>query len=58
MISVCLCYKYGDWKNWKKYHATILFFILGILVCDLLTYNKPLETLDIVIDGIHITPPY
>jgi hypothetical protein len=21
--------RWGDWKNWQKYHATILFFILG-----------------------------
>lgn len=44
IISVFLCYKYGDWKNWNKYHSTFLFFIIGVLVYDLLTYNKPLWT--------------
>lgn len=25
-------WKWGDWRNWKKYYPTILFFILGDLL--------------------------
>jgi len=42
IIFIILCYKYGDWKNWKKYHSTFLFFIIGDLILNLLTYKKPL----------------
>jgi hypothetical protein len=44
IIAVLLCYKYGDWKNWRKYHSTILFFIIGDLTYNFFTYNKPLWT--------------
>ncbi|HEY5560496.1 MAG TPA: CBO0543 family protein [Clostridiaceae bacterium] len=42
IASILICYKYGDWKNWKKYYPTILFFILSNVVCILLVYNHPL----------------
>ena len=37
-----ICYKFGDWRNWKIYYPTILFFILSSLACNLFTYNHPL----------------
>lgn len=40
--TILLCYKYGDWRNWKKYNATILFFIAGDLLHTCLTVEKPL----------------
>ncbi|MGH4049847.1 MAG: CBO0543 family protein [Clostridium sp.] len=42
VISIGICYKSGDWRNWKKYYPTILFFILSNVVCILLTYNHAL----------------
>jgi hypothetical protein len=42
VASIFICYKYGDWRNWRKYYSTILFFILSNVVCILLTYNHPL----------------
>jgi len=24
-------WKWGDWKNWREYYPTILFFIIGDL---------------------------
>jgi hypothetical protein len=42
IISIVMCYKFGDWRNWKKYYSTILFFILSNVVCILLTYNHTL----------------
>ena len=42
VISILICYKYGDWRNWKNYYPTILFFILSNVVCILLTYTHPL----------------
>lgn len=42
IVSIFLCYKFGDWKNWKNYYPTILFFILSNVACVLLVYNHPL----------------
>lgn len=49
LFSVCICYKLGDWRNWKKYYSTTLFFILGSLTCAFLTYNHPLWLYESVI---------
>lgn len=32
--------KWGDWKNWKRYYPTFLFFIIGDLLYQFLLYNK------------------
>jgi hypothetical protein len=42
IISISICYKSGDFRNWRNYYSTILFFILSSVVCILLTYNNPL----------------
>lgn len=42
VISIFICYKFGDWRNWKNYYPTILFFILSSVGCIVLTYNHPL----------------
>ena len=42
LISICICYKFGDWKNWREYYATILFFILSSVACAFITYDQPL----------------
>ncbi|WP_047982321.1 CBO0543 family protein [Ornithinibacillus contaminans] len=34
--------KWADWKNWKQYYATILFFISCDLFHNLLTHDYPL----------------
>ncbi|CAG7597523.1 hypothetical protein PAESOLCIP111_00153 [Paenibacillus solanacearum] len=35
-------YKWGDWKNWKAYYSTILFWIVIDLVHSVLTYHYTL----------------
>jgi len=42
LISIFICYRFGDWRHWKNYYPTILFFILSNVVCILLIYNHPL----------------
>ena len=42
VISIVLCFKFGDWRNWRNYYSTTLFFILSSVVCIVLTYNHPL----------------
>lgn len=42
IICIYLCFKLGDWKNWKLYYPTILYYIIGDLTSNILTYNKPL----------------
>ncbi|MFT8322197.1 MAG: CBO0543 family protein [Bacillus sp. (in: firmicutes)] len=34
-----VAYIWGDWKNWKKYYPTYLFFIGGDLFFNLISYN-------------------
>jgi hypothetical protein len=35
--------KYGDWRNWRKYYATIQFLIMGDLIYNVVFINtKPL----------------
>ena len=41
-VSISICYRYGDWGNWKNYYSTTLFFILNSALCDFFTYNHPL----------------
>lgn len=31
---------WGDWRNWKLYYPTILFFIIGDFLYNFLLYNK------------------
>jgi hypothetical protein len=33
-------FKWGDWRNWKQYYPTILFFIIGDFLYNYLLYNK------------------
>lgn len=41
-LSIFICYKFGDWKNWRIYYPTILFFILCSIGCIVMTFNHPL----------------
>ncbi|WEG12419.1 hypothetical protein PU629_20340 [Pullulanibacillus sp. KACC 23026] len=41
MYIVC-AWRWGDWKHWKMYYPTILFFIIGNLIYQVLTYNQPM----------------
>jgi hypothetical protein len=42
IIFLLVGWKFGDWKNLKKYYPTILFFIIGDLLYNILTDNHPL----------------
>jgi hypothetical protein len=33
---------WGNWKNWRKYYSTILFFIICDMFANLVTYHYPL----------------
>ena len=33
---------WGDWRNWQRYQATILYIILCDLLYNVLTYNHPM----------------
>ncbi|MCL7748981.1 CBO0543 family protein [Halalkalibacter alkaliphilus] len=46
IISIIAVLIWGDWRNWKKYHATLLFFALGNLVYNFLTANYFLWRMD------------
>ena len=38
-IFLVMGLKWGDWKNWKKYHATILFLWFGDLLYNVICYQ-------------------
>ncbi|BFT72801.1 CBO0543 family protein [Paenibacillus sp. P36] len=42
VISVLSAWRWGDWRNWQKYHATMLYFLLGDVFYVLLTKDYPL----------------
>ncbi|WP_422392231.1 CBO0543 family protein [Niallia oryzisoli] len=33
-------YIWGDWRNWKRYYSTILFFTIGDFLYNFLLYKK------------------
>ena len=35
-------YKWSDWRNWRLYYPSVLFFIICSLLYNLLYYNYPL----------------
>ncbi len=39
IVSVLAVWRWADWKNWEKYHATILYIALGNLMYFFLTYH-------------------
>jgi hypothetical protein len=41
-ILIISAYKWGDWKNWKKYYPTMLFFGMGNLIYVTVFHDKPL----------------
>lgn len=42
MIFIYLCYKWGDWKNWRLYYPTMLFYIIGVLIEHTITNKNKL----------------
>lgn len=49
MFNLTVCFSnilwvwlWGDWRNWEKYHSTILYLILCDLLYAYLCYNHPL----------------
>ena len=42
IISIGACYKWGDWKHWKLYYSTLLFYNIGALTENIITSNKSL----------------
>ncbi|MGO4886715.1 CBO0543 family protein [Anaerobacillus sp. MEB173] len=46
LIIVIVVWIWGDWRNWKKYHTTILFVALGNLLYNFLTAGFFLWRLD------------
>jgi hypothetical protein len=46
IIMVVFAWKLSDWKNWRLYYSTILFYIVVDFLYALLTYNYPLWQLE------------
>jgi len=44
IIFLLIGWRFGDWRNFKKYYPTILYFIIGDLLYNMLTYEHSLWT--------------
>ena len=42
VIVLVVTWKWGDWRNWKQYYSTILFWALGNIIYCYLTVDRPL----------------
>jgi len=42
ILWILAAYKWGHWRDWRKYYATLLFGITGDLIYFVLSYNHPL----------------
>ncbi|MCA1029612.1 hypothetical protein LCL95_01040 [Bacillus timonensis] len=40
-IFLLSAWKWGDWKNWRKYYPTMLYMVLNAVLFNLLTYEYP-----------------
>lgn len=38
-ITILSSWKWGDWRNWKKYHETMMYFALGNVLYNFLCAN-------------------
>ncbi|MFA1710487.1 CBO0543 family protein [Peribacillus frigoritolerans] len=46
--------KWGNWRRWRDYYPTILFFIIGDLLYSCLLYNHQLWAYQEIFFGVHI----
>jgi hypothetical protein len=46
LITIFVIWKWGDWRNWKKYHTVMLYFAMGNLLYNFLTSNHFLWRLE------------
>lgn len=42
IIIIIICWKWGNWRKWKEYYPTMLYFIIGNFAYIVLTQMKPL----------------
>lgn len=42
IVDIIASWKWGDWRNWKKYQSSILYLITCDLLYNFLTYNHSL----------------
>lgn len=46
VFMIFALFKWGDYKNWQKYHSTMLYFVMGNLLYNFLTASYFLWRLD------------
>src|SRR5665647_1543165 len=39
ILVIAICFKWGDWRNWRLYYPTILYFIIGDVTGYVLLHN-------------------
>ncbi|MEN2767565.1 CBO0543 family protein [Ornithinibacillus xuwenensis] len=52
ILFILAGYKWGDWREWRKYYPTILYFILCDLFANFLIYHYPLWSYQETIFGM------
>jgi hypothetical protein len=46
LFIIFAVWRFGDWRNWEKYHSVMLYFALGNLIYNFLTAGHFLWRLD------------
>ena len=55
LFTIFAAWRWGDWKNWRKYQSTMLFIIVGVLIYLYIYKNKSLWDLGNHIFGATLT---
>ncbi len=53
---IFVTFLWGDYKNWKKYYPTILYFIICSLLYTVFTYDYPLWKFNPIYPSSYILP--
>jgi hypothetical protein len=65
VLLIAACYKWGDWKNWKEYYPTCLYYIIGDFSYNILFHDHLLweygklytHTFSDYFDAFFVAPP-
>lgn len=56
IIMTAACWRWGDWRNWKAYYPTILYYIIGDLTSYVLFRAHPLWVYQEWVRDNHFVP--
>ncbi|AET65784.1 hypothetical protein Desor_0026 [Desulfosporosinus orientis DSM 765] len=54
-VFITICFKWGEWRNWRLYYPTILFLIAGDFIAGFVASSKPLWKYEATIFSGNVT---